>query len=150
MKKFKISPDQIYPFSSENSDESVITFPLSGDVPVYDRETGKMNYRDFVIDIDGRLFLIKPRNAAITGDGKNLNILASIPDRSMNYAEMVGWQIRCARQEAGLSCEELAERANIRAKTVYMTESGNVNMKIDLICTLAEALNMEVTLTPME
>lgn len=145
MKKFKISPDQIH----HHDNKILLSFAVDKGVPGYSPRENKFS-EPFVADIDGRLYLIKPEKVTSSKDGKYFLMEAVMPDRTMNYAEMVGWQIRCARQEAGLSCEELAERANIRAKTVYMTESGNVNMKIDLICTLAEALNMEVTLTPME
>lgn len=145
MKKFKISSDQIH----YQDGKILLSFAVNKGVPGYNHHDNKFS-EPFVADIDGRLYNIKPEKVISSEDGKYFIMEAIMPDRTMNYAEMVGWQIRCARQEAGLSCEELAERANIRAKTVYMTESGNVNMKIDLICTLAEALNMEVTLTPME
>lgn len=149
MEKFKITENQIYNYS-DNTDEVVLTFPLSNDVPVYDKHTGRMDYREFVIDMDGKLYLIKPRKAALTGDKSSLNVLAVMPDRTMNDAEIVGWKLKCARQDAGLTCEEVADRAGVRLNTVELVESGRFNAKINLICSLAEAIGAEMSFTPME
>lgn len=149
MEKFKITENQIYNYS-DNTDEVVLTFPLSGDVPVYEKNTGRMVYREFVIDMDGKLYLIKPRKAALSGDKSSLNVLVVMPDRTMNDAEIVGWKLKCARQDAGLTCEEVADRAGVRLNTVELVESGRFNAKINLICGLAEAIGTEVSFTPME
>ena len=149
MEKFKITENQIYNYS-DNTDEVVLTFSLSGEVPVYDKHTGRIDYHEFVIDMDGKLYLIKPRKAALTGDKSSLNVLAVIPDRTMNDAEIIGWKLKCARQDAGITCDELADRAGVRRNTVELIEKGCFNAKINLICSLAEAMGMEVTLTPME
>lgn len=149
MKKFKIIENQRYNYS-DNTDEVVFTFPLSGDVPVYDKHTGRMDYREFVIDLDGKLYLIKPSKAALSGDKSTLNVLAVMPDRTMNDAEIVGWKLKCARQDAGLTCEEVADRSGVRLNTVKLVENGRFNAKINLICSLAEAIGMEVSFTPMD
>lgn len=145
MKKIKISEDQI----SRNDGKIIISLPVNNAISGYNTREYKFK-KPFVADIDGRLYLLHPINIISSENEEFIFIEAEMPDRTMNYAEMIGWQIKCARKEAGLTCEELADRAHVRAKTVYITESGKANMKIDLICTLAEALNMDVTLTPIE
>lgn len=145
MKKIKISEDQI----SRSDRKIIISFAVNKGLSGYNTFENKLK-TPFVADIDGRLYLLHPTNIISSENGKFILIEAEMPDRTMNYAEMIGWQIKCARKEAGLTCEELADRAHVRAKTVYITESGKANMKIDLICTLAEALNMDVTLTPIK
>lgn len=150
MKKYKVTADQIYAYTADNSGESVISFPLSGNVPVYNKDTGEMDYIDFVIDIDRKLYLIKPRKAALSGDGEFLNVFAIMPERTMNHAEIVGWAMKCARLKAGLSREEVADRAGIKAMTIDKIEEGRFLANVVMLGRVAEAMGMEITLKPIE
>lgn len=145
MKKFKISQDQIH----YQDDKVLLSFPVNKGVPGYNLRENKFS-DSFVADIDGRLYFIKPEKVTSSSDGKFFLMEAVMPDRTMNDAEIVGWKLKCARQDAGLTCEEVADRAGVRLNTVELVESGRFNAKITLICSLAEAMGMEVTLTPME
>lgn len=150
MKKYKVTADQIYAYAAGHNGESVITFPLSGNVPVYNKDTGKMDYIDFVIDIDGKLYLIKPRKAALSGDGEFLNVFAVMPERTMNHAEIVGWAVKCARMESGMSREEVADRAGIKAMTIEKIEEGRFLANVVMLGRVAEAMNMEISFRPIE
>lgn len=145
MKKFKISQDQIH----YQDDKVLLSFAVDKGVPGYNPRENKFS-EPFVADIDGRMYLIRPENVTSSSDGKFFLMEAVMPDRTMNDAEIIGWKLKCARQEAGITCDELADRAGVRRNTVELIEKGCFNAKINLICSLAESMGMEVTLTPME
>lgn len=104
--------------------------------------------KPFVAEINGNLYLINPESSTKSEDGKYIFIQAQKPDRPMNYAEIVGWTIRSARIEAGLSCKEVADRVGIKTLTIEKIELGRFTMNVLLLGRLAEAIGMEVSLTP--
>lgn len=145
MKKFKITENQIH----YQDDKILLSFAVNKGVPGYNLRENKFS-EPFVADINGRLYFIKPKKVTSSSEGKFFLMEAVMPDRTMNDAEIVGWKLKCARQDAGLTCEEVADRAGVRLNTVELVESGRFNAKINLICSLAEAIGTEVSFTPME
>lgn len=93
MKKIKISEDQI----SRNDGKIIISLPVNNAISGYNTREYKFK-KPFVADIDGRLYLLHPINIISSENGEFIFIEAEMPDRTMNYAEMIGWQIKCARK----------------------------------------------------
>ncbi|MEU6234400.1 helix-turn-helix transcriptional regulator [Kitasatospora sp. NPDC047058] len=56
--------------------------------------------------------------------------------------QQVGRRIRAAREGAGLSQEDLAERAEISRHTVYRAETGSHATSTDAILKIARALQV--------
>lgn len=143
MKKYIISQNSI----SYQEGKMVLVFPVNKEVPGYDSRTNNFT-QPFVADVEGRLYRIKPEGSISSEDGRYIFIQAQKPDRPMNYAEIVGWTIRSARIEAGLSCKEVADRVGIKTLTIEKIELGRFTMNVLLLGRLAEAIGMEVSLTP--
>lgn len=61
----------------------------------------------------------------------------------MNY-EKLGDNIRACREFRGLTQEKLAELLNISEKHLSKIERGKINIKIDTLVGIAQALNMSV------
>lgn len=61
----------------------------------------------------------------------------------MNY-EKLGDNIRACREFRGLTQEKLAEISNISEKHLSKIERGKINIKIDTLVGIAQALNMSV------
>ena len=60
------------------------------------------------------------------------------------YRRTVGQQIRAYRREAGLTQEQLAEKASLSYKYLGEVERGVVNVSLDSLMRLAKALKLKV------
>lgn len=60
------------------------------------------------------------------------------------YRRIVGQQIRAHRKEAGLSQEQLAEKASLSYKYLGEVERGCVNVSLDSLMRIAKALKVKV------
>lgn len=127
----------------------VLAFPVNKEVPGYDSRTNNFT-KPFVADVDGRLYLIKPESSKFSEDGKYIFIQSPKPERTMNHAEIVGWAVRCARMEAGLSRKEVADRAGIKSLTIEKIEEGRFIVNVVMLGRVAEAMGMEVSFSPIE
>jgi transcriptional regulator with XRE-family HTH domain len=70
-------------------------------------------------------------------------LLPSAPDRSAALlGGTFGANLTAAREQAGLSREELSSRAGLNAATIYRLEAGNRQPRLPTIIVLAEVLGM--------
>ncbi len=60
------------------------------------------------------------------------------------YRRTVGQQIRAYRKEAGLTQEQLAEKASLSYKYLGEVERGIVNVSLDSLMRIAKALRLKV------
>ena len=60
------------------------------------------------------------------------------------YRRTVGQQIRSYRKEAGLTQEQLAEKASLSYKYLGEVERGIVNVSLDSLMRIAKALRLKV------
>ncbi len=58
--------------------------------------------------------------------------------------------LRDARRAAGLSQEELADRAGLSRMTVQKLEAGSIDPRVSTLMVLARALGLELALVPAE
>ena len=63
---------------------------------------------------------------------------------ALPYRRIVGQKIRAYRKQAGLSQEELAEKASLSYKYVGEVERGYVNVSLDSLMRLAKALKLKL------
>lgn len=59
----------------------------------------------------------------------------------------IAYEIRELREKEGLTQEQLAKKANLPRTTITKIESGNRNVTIDTLMTIAESTGKEVTIT---
>jgi transcriptional regulator with XRE-family HTH domain len=62
----------------------------------------------------------------------------------LSHRRIVGQNIRTLRKQAGLTQEELAEKADLSYKYVGEVERGVVNISLDSLMRIAKALKMKV------
>ena len=66
--------------------------------------------------------------------------------KSQNSYRSTGETLRDARQRAGVSVVELAERIDVTANTIYRWENDAVEPSISTLRQVAEALGMKLSL----
>lgn len=62
--------------------------------------------------------------------------------------QQIGAIIRRARRQQKLSQAELGDRAGLWQETVSKIESGNAGTKLESLCDLLAALDLELTISP--
>ncbi len=62
----------------------------------------------------------------------------------MNIRKEIGKKIKAAREEKGLSQEELADMAKVSRRTVVNIEQGAFNPKLETVNDIAQALDCRV------
>ena len=60
------------------------------------------------------------------------------------YRRIVGQKIRALRKQAGLSQEELAEKASLSYKYLGEVERGYVNVSLDSLMRITKALKVKL------
>ncbi len=60
------------------------------------------------------------------------------------YSGKVAANIEAAREAAGLTVDELAQRLKVHVKTIYSWEANNSSPHVDDLPKLARALNVQV------
>lgn len=58
-------------------------------------------------------------------------------------------ELEAARKAAGLSQDELAERAGLSRMTVQRTESGQIDPRMSSLLVMAQALGLDLMLVPL-
>ena len=58
-------------------------------------------------------------------------------------------ELEAARKAAGLSQEELADRAGLSRMTVQRTESGQIDPRVSSLLVMAQALGLDLMLVPL-
>ena len=66
----------------------------------------------------------------------------------MNHREKIGQQIAQLRKEKGLSLRELSERCGVTFQNINKIENGKYNTGIDILGKIADALEVDIELTP--
>lgn len=61
----------------------------------------------------------------------------------MSVLNLIGEQLRAAREAKGLSLRELAENSGVSLSRIWETEKGSRAAKIDTIARIADALDMK-------
>lgn len=62
----------------------------------------------------------------------------------MNIRKEIGAKIKAAREEKGLSQEELADMAKVARRTIINIEQGAFNPKIETVNDIAKALDCKI------
>lgn len=62
--------------------------------------------------------------------------------------QQIGAAIKRARRAAGLSQNALAEKVGIWQETVSKIESGQTNTRVDTLCDILAALDLEIAIRP--
>lgn len=84
---------------------------------------------------------------AIIYDGQPaLSPFAAEPEIICNARERIGNELRKAREEAGLTLRQLAEKTDIAFSHIGRIERGKYNVTLDTLSILAQALGREVGL----
>ena len=65
--------------------------------------------------------------------------------QAVNHRKVVGKNIRDCRTNAGLTLEELAEKADMSWPYLSEVERGQENISLDKLARLARALNVTLT-----
>ena len=67
-----------------------------------------------------------------------------------NNRQQIGAMLRQARTDAGLTLQQLAEQSGINYTIISKIEAGKRNPSISLICDLANALGLNITLSSID
>lgn len=67
-----------------------------------------------------------------------------IPERVLTRRRAIGVQIRQAREQAGLTQERLAERADLDRVTVVRIETAVASARLDHLLLIADALGVSL------
>jgi transcriptional regulator with XRE-family HTH domain len=65
--------------------------------------------------------------------------------RTTDLKAQVAANIRTVREQAGLSREQLADRAGVTARYIYTVEKGDRNLSLDTVQALAQGLRCHVS-----
>ncbi len=69
-------------------------------------------------------------------------------DRVTDTETALRVNLRKAREEAGLTQDQLADLASISNRPIYVFESGRGSIRLDTYLKLLDALGLEVNLAP--
>jgi transcriptional regulator with XRE-family HTH domain len=70
---------------------------------------------------------------------------AGVMAHAGNHRKIVGTNIRACRTDAGLTLEELAEKADMSWPYLSEIERGRENISLDKLARLAQALNVTLS-----
>ena len=62
----------------------------------------------------------------------------------MNHLRLLGARIRKARTQKHLTQEDIADRANLNASYYGRIERGEINVTVDTLMAIANALNIDI------
>lgn len=67
-----------------------------------------------------------------------------------DFRDQFGAHLRQCRQAKGLTIEQLSARSGITQSNICKTETGKYNPRIDSLVRIADALDMQIKLVPLE
>lgn len=68
--------------------------------------------------------------------------------QTVRTPQQLGAAIKRARRAAGLSQSALAEKVGIWQETISKIESGQTNARVDTLCDILAALDLEIAIRP--